>query len=480
MARKRKIQILRAKSLTDVHLDYGEMGLHLSEDGLSIKLYIGIPDGKKVWIGSDFDSELFKDLITKGTIDDSVLAKIESALQASNIGNGFVISEDKYNLGTPSSITDVSVNNVTANSHSHLLVDGSITNQKLAMIPANTLKGGLEGGFPTDLTVSQARTLLNINNVLNQDSSNADNIVSGTLSIDRIANQSITQNKIDPAVLALMTGSGFLTEESDPSVADWARKPNVKPSYTVSEIDGAISMTEINKLKDDLMLEIQASGNVPTWDEPTSSLKWGDSTTIPIPIRNLVRDIAASPSGLTVTKFDGATNTVNVTSAIPTGSITQSMLDVNVNNLLNSSGGGYVLPSGGIPKSDLSDDVIWSLLPIGGRPLQFPRMSEDMSSVEWVNLTGSSGSNIDIQFQDNSIQAILKSNLPLDDITYNNIISIVYPVGSVYTTIDSELNPEDILVGSWKYIGDTILTDGETEVFLWKRLPEEDEGGGEG
>lgn len=54
--------------------------------------------------------------------------------------------------------------------------DKSIQNSKLSNMAANTIKGSVSGGTPSDLSTSQVRLMLNINNVNN--TSDADKPVS--------------------------------------------------------------------------------------------------------------------------------------------------------------------------------------------------------------------------------------------------------------------------------------------------------------
>jgi hypothetical protein len=99
-------------------------------------------------------------------------------------GGGLLSSNITLTLGTPSSITDNSINSVTSTSHTHELannsvvaskiadnavvnskiLNASVTNVKLSNVSTNTLKGRITAstGVVEDLNPTQVRTLLNI------------------------------------------------------------------------------------------------------------------------------------------------------------------------------------------------------------------------------------------------------------------------------------------------------------------------------
>ena len=414
MARKRYIRILRGESLADFELVPGEMGIETGEDGLSVKLYVGTKFGKKL-IGADINSDWFIELINNISISEEMTEKIEGAIQSSKIGNGLIsVGADGIALGTPSNITATSTNSVSANSHTHLLAGNSVTNAKMAIMPSNTIKGAIGSGNPVDLTVAQVRAMLNISNVPNVDTTDASNITKGILSIERISNNSITLNKLDQTIIDMMGAAG---DEIDPTVADWARKPNSKPSYTIDEITGGVSYNQFNDFRNETYSLINnVAGVTPTWTNNILSFIDGDGNPLDIDIdfNPFIMSISYQPlsNSLFISRYDGSASLVSLAGGSGSGSYVGSegeVIDIIIDNNtiygwlrpgslqiehfsselraeLENITNTYVLPPTGIPATDLDISVRNRLVPTGGTALQYLRKNSTNTAMEWATM----------------------------------------------------------------------------------------------
>lgn len=198
---------------------------------------------------------------------------------------------------------------LTANPPS--VADGAITNAKLANMSANTIKGSIAGGVPTDLTATNAKTLLAIG---------ISDVANLQTSLNAKADSSALSAKLDVSVytaadvrdkLASLTGENRLDASAiknvatgTPTWADITGKPTAFPPETHTHV-----IADVTNLQTELNGKAATSH---THDAAAVTTGTFESARIPDLPHTKITGLGALATKSTIVNADVTTNTLAV------------------------------------------------------------------------------------------------------------------------------------------------------------------------
>ena len=234
-------------------------------------------------------------LSNAGTSAQQHIVSVNGVIQKPNAGTsqpseGFAISGNDIIFSTaPASGADffiitqgssVSIGTPSANSvNSSHIIDGSIVNgdistsasiqlSKLEVIASNRIVGNDSGNaVPKELTPAEVRTILGLAASATTDTTNADNIASGTLNAARIADDSVVEAKLD--ISNAPTNGHFLQYKDGTDKLTWAaaNTPVLTTQGDLLYRDGS-GEQRLPKGAAGYLLTMNSGATAPEWSAP--------------------------------------------------------------------------------------------------------------------------------------------------------------------------------------------------------------------